>query len=154
MNELFSVHSLVRDFTYEGKQYEEVKVTWFVAERKTLLVLYESAIMDYGQLDEKDRTFPEAYINEQFSLQEAEALKKYLDRRLEATTRIDAVELPVLANTSGCRRLPRGGGNDFILLHREKGYSLPFKVEGYFSVRFAEPKVVGDDGSTVIIRRP
>jgi hypothetical protein len=35
MTELFSVHSLVRGFAYEGTRYEEVKVTWFVVERPT-----------------------------------------------------------------------------------------------------------------------
>ncbi|MCU0235803.1 MAG: hypothetical protein MUC72_01805 [Acidobacteria bacterium] len=153
MNELFSVHSLVRGFTYEGTAYEEVKVTWFVVERPAPLVPYAEAIQDYGQLNEKERAFPEEHINEQFSRQEAEALKKHLDRRPEVTTRIEAVELPVMANASGCRRLPRGNGNDFIGLFREKGYALPFKVEGYFSVRFAEPRVMGDDRATVAVRR-
>jgi hypothetical protein len=154
MNDLFSVHSLVRDFTYEGKPYEEVKVSWFVAERQTPLVPFASAIEDYGQLGEKDRAFPEEFVNEQFSKEEAEALKKHLDRRPTVSTRIEAVELPVAANASGCRHLPRGGGNDFLLLHKEKSYPLPFKVEGYFSIRFAEPKVSGDDGATVIQKRP
>jgi len=153
MTEIYSVHSLVRGFTYEGTAYEEVKVTWFVAERRAPLVPYADAIMDYGQLSGKDRAFPQEYLDEQFSGPEAEALKKHLDRRPEVTTRIEAVELPVMANASGCRRLPRGNGNDFIGLYREKGYALPFKVEGYFSVRFAEPRVMGDDRATVAVRR-
>ena len=153
MNELFSVHSLARDFVYQGKQYEEVKITWFVVERQAPLVPYADAIQDYGQLDEKDRAFSEGYINEQFSGPEAAALKKYLERRPDAATQVEEIELPVLPNASGCRRLPRGNGNDFYLLHREKSYSLPFKVEGYFSVRFAEPKVSGDDRATVIVKR-
>ena len=154
MSQLFSVHSLVRDFTYQGTQYEEIKVSWFVVERKTPLVPFENAIEDYAQLSEKVRAFPEGYINEQFSRPEAEALKNYLDRRPGVTTVIEAVELPVMANASGCRRLERGGGNDFLILHREKRYPLPFKVEGYFSVRLAEPKVLGDDRQTVVVRRP
>jgi hypothetical protein len=117
-------------------------------------VPYETAIEDYGQLDAKARAFPAAYLDEQFGPDEAAALKQYLDRRPGVSTRIEAIELPVMANASGCRRLPRGGGSDFLILHRDKGYSLPFKVEGYFSVRFAEPKVLGDDGATVINRRP
>ena len=153
MNELFSVHSLARDFVYQGKQYEEVKITWFVVERQAPPVPYADAIQDYGQLDEKDRAFPEGYINEQFSRPEAEALKKYLERRPDAATQVEEIGLPVLANASGCRRLPRGNGNDFYPLHREKSYSLPFKVEGYFSVRFAEPKVSGDERATVIVKR-
>ena len=106
MSSIFSVHSLVCDFLYDGKQYEEVKISWF-----------------------------------------------FMDRRPDMTTRIEEIELPVSPNASGCRRLPRGDGNDFYILHREKAYSLPFKVEGYFSVRFAELKVSGDDGTTVIIKR-
>ena len=153
MNQLFSVHSLVRDFIYKGTQYEEIKVAWFVVERKVPPVPYAEAIQDYAQMDDKARAFPEGYINEQFSRNEAEALKKHLDRRPGVTTAIEAVELPVMANASGCRRLERGGGNDFLILHREKSYSLPFKVEGYFSARFAESKVRSDDGATVVVRK-
>jgi hypothetical protein len=153
MTELFSVHSLARDFLYQGRQYEEVKINWFVRERETPLMPYEAAIQDHGQLDEKERVFPEEYLDEQFSREEAEALKKYLDRRPEMATRIEAIELPVAANASGCRRLPSGNGNDFFMLHGEIAYTLPFKVEGYFSVRFAELKVSGDDGVTVVIKR-
>jgi hypothetical protein len=65
-------------------------------------------------------------------------------------THIEPFELPVMANASGCRRLKRGGGGDFLPLHRDKGYDLPFKVQGYFNVRFAEPKVEGDDRATAI----
>jgi hypothetical protein len=154
VNNIFSVFSLARNFQYDGKQYEEVKITWFALERKNPLAPYETAIQDYGQLDEKERAFPEGYVNEQFSREEAEALKKYLDRRPDTTTQIEEIELPVLPNASGCRRLARGGGNDFYILHREKTYTLPFKVEGYFSVRFAELKVSGDDRATVVNKRP
>ena len=154
MNRIFAVHSLVRNFHYQGKHYEEVKINWFVLERKKPLVPYAEAIQDYAQLDEKERAFPEEYVNEQFSREEAEALKKYLDRQPATTTRIEAIELPVMANVSGCRRLAAGSGNDFLALHKGKNYSLPFKVEGYFSVRFAEPTVSGDDRATVINRRP
>ena len=153
MSSIFSVHSLVCDFLYDGKQYEEVKINWFALERKNPLAPYETAIQDYSQLEEKERVFPEGYVNEQFSREEAEDLKKYLDHRPDTTTRIEEIELPVPPNASGCQRLPRGDGNDFYILHREKAYSLPFKVEGYFSVRFAELKVSGDDGTTVIIKR-
>lgn len=153
MSNIFSVHSLVRNFLYDGKQYEEVKITWFALERKNPLAPYETIIQDYGLLNEKERVFPEAYVDEQFSREEAEALKKYLDCRPDTKTQIEEIELPVPLNTSGCRRLARGGGSDFFILHREAGYSLPFKVEGYFSVRFAELKVNGDDRATVINKR-
>ncbi|TFG80327.1 MAG: hypothetical protein E4H23_02965 [Chrysiogenales bacterium] len=153
MSSIFSVHSLARNFLYDGKQYEEVKITWFVLERSKPLAPYEAAILDYGQLNEKERAFPEEYVNEQFSRVEAEALKNYLERRADTATRIEEIELPVSPNASGCRRLPRGGGNDFFILHRETAYRLPFKVEGYFSVRFAELKVSSDDRATVINKR-
>jgi hypothetical protein len=153
MNRIFAVHSLVRNFQYQGKQYEEVKINWFVLERKKPLVPYATVIQEYAQLDEKERVFPEEYVNEQFSQEEAEALKKYLDSQPTTTTHIEAIELPVMPNASGCRRLAAGSGNDFLALHRGKSYSLPFKVEGYFSVRFAEPMISGDDRATVVNRR-
>ena len=153
MSSIFSVHSLARNFLYDGKQYEEVKITWFVLERSNPLVPFETAIMDYGQLNEKERVFPEEYVNEQFSREEADSLRRYLGPRPDTTTRIEEIELPVSANASGCRRLARGGGSDFFILHGEAGYTLPFKVEGYFSVRFAELKVSSDDRATVINKR-
>jgi len=154
VNLIFAVHSLVRNFPYQGKRFEEIKINWFVLERKNPLLTYAEAIQDYAQLNEKERIFPEEYVNEQFSREEAEALKKYLDRQPDTATRIEAIELPVLANVSGCQRLTAGGGNDFLPLHQGKSYSLPFKVSGYFSARFAEPIVCGDDRATVIRRRP
>jgi hypothetical protein len=154
MKELYSVHSLVRGFAYKGTTYEEVKVIWFVVGRRSPLVPFAAAIQDHAQLDAQSRVFPEEYVGELFSRAEAEALKSYLARRPELTTTSEPVELPVMANASGLQRLPRGGGGDFIGLFKEKGYALPFKVEGYFSVRFAEPRVQGDDGQTVIVRRP
>ena len=155
MERLFNVQSLVRNFLYQGKRYEEVKINWFVLERKQGLVPFAAAIQDYGQLDEKERAFPEEYVNEQFSREEAETLKLYLDRQPLTTTQIEAIELPVAANASGCRRLSaNAGGGAFLPLYKGKGYSLPFKVEGYFSVRFAEPAVSGDERATVINRRP
>jgi len=151
---LFTVHSLVRNFLFAGNRYEEVKINWFVVDRKQSLVPFATAIQDYGQLDEKERAFPEEYVNEQFSQAEAGALKKYLDRQPLTTTQIEAIELPVVPNASGCRRLTsNAGGGAFLPLYKGKGYSLPFKVEGYFSVRFAEPMVSGDDRATVINRR-
>ena len=154
MDPIFSVHSLARDFAYQGRRYEEVKVSWFVVGRAAPLVPYAEAIEDFAGLDANARAFPIAFLDEQFSRAEAEALKRYLDRRPGITTRVEAVELPVPANASGCQGLPRGGDADFLRLHLEKDYALPFKVEGYFSVRFAEPKVLGDDRATVINRRP
>ena len=154
MNRIFAVHSLVRNFQYQGKRYEAVKINWFVLERTKPLVQYAEAIQDYSQLDAKERAFPEEYVNEQFSLEEAEALKKYLDRQPTTTTRIEAIELPVMANVSGYKHLAAGNGNDFLALHKGKNYPLSFKVEGYFSVRFAEPMISGDDRATVINRRP
>jgi len=154
MNCIFAVHSLVRNFRYQGKQYEEVKINWFVLERKKPLLPYAEAIQDYGQLNEKERIFPEEYVNEQFSREEAEALKKYLERQAQTTTQINAIELPVMPNASGCRRLAVGGDSDFLALYKGKSYSLPFKVTGYFNVRFAEPKITGDDRETVINRWP
>ncbi len=154
MSELYSVHSLIRGFAYHGQTYEEVSVAWFAVERQAPPAPYGQAIQDYGRLAKGEKAFPEEYVDELFSRAEAEALKRHLDRRREVTTFIEAVELPVLANASGCRRLPRGKGSDFIGLFKEPGYPLPFKVEGYFSVRLAEARVQGDDGQTVIARRP
>jgi hypothetical protein len=153
VNRIFAVYSLVRNFQYQGTHYEEIKINWFFLERKKPLVPYAEAIQDYGQLDENERTFPEDYLNEQFSREEAEALKKYLGRQPMTTTRIEAIELPVMPNVSGCQRLAVGSDGDFLPLHKGKNYSLPFKVAGYFNVRFAEPMLKGDDRATVVNRR-
>jgi hypothetical protein len=153
VDRIFAVNSLVWNFHYQGKYYEEVKINWFVLERKMPLVPYAEAIQDYAQLDEKERVFPEEYVNEQFSQEEAVSLKRFLDRQPATTTQIEAIEIPVMANVSGCQRLAAGSGNDFLALHKAKNYALTFKVEGYFSVRFAEPMVSGDDRATVVNRR-
>jgi hypothetical protein len=33
MDRIFTVHSLVRNFQYQGKHYKEGKINWFVLER-------------------------------------------------------------------------------------------------------------------------
>src|SRR4030042_7205607 len=114
MSSIFSVHSLARNFLNDGKQYEEVKITWFVLERSNPLAPFETAILDYGQLNEKERVFPEEHVNEQFSREEADSLKRYLEPRPDPTTRIEEIELPVSPNASGCRRLASGGGRGFF----------------------------------------
>ncbi len=90
MSLIFSIHSLVRDFRFQGKQYEEVKINWFVADRKAPLADYAALIQDYSQLGEEERVFPEEYVNEQFSLQEAESLRAYLDRQQTTAPRPSA----------------------------------------------------------------
>ena len=49
------------------------------------------------------------------------------------------MKLPV-PNTSmwGVRGWPVGGGDGFHQLSEENGYSLPFKVEGYYDLRDCE----------------
>ena len=58
MTELFSVHSLVRGFAYEGTRYEEVKVTWFVVERPAPLVPYRGSDPGLRPARRKGTGFP------------------------------------------------------------------------------------------------
>ena len=132
--ELYHVTTIAKK--YSG--CKNVEFIWFRCERRAPRP-YADLIANYDPSDHYV-CYPEGYIDELFELDEAQALKDYIDQNHgeETTTTIKKAELPIANTSMGAGAMPVGGGNDFKMLDRAPNYSLPFKVWGYFDLRGCE----------------
>jgi hypothetical protein len=121
------------DVTSTAKEYHEYKNVPFVwfreGKRPGPPRPYGELIKDYDVNDEY-RFYAEHYIDELFTEDEARQLKDFLDSEYgeDATTTITEVQLPFDKNLAGVGSLAVGGGDDFYMLSKAPGYSLPFSV--------------------------
>ena len=136
--ELFRVTSAINRLSHGGQRYDGVQVNWFVANRRMPVVQYKVAIKDYGSLSEKDALRPRELVKELFTSGEAQALKQYLETRKQRVE-IIPFALPVEAVNLGFKSHPVGSSSGFYQLCDEKGYSLSFKVWGFYSVEGLKP---------------
>lgn len=113
---------------------KDVTFGWFYEGSRTTRRPYERLIEHYDPSEEN--TYAEGCIDEFFTAVEAAALKSYLDREHgnQSVTTIKPVKLPIPNNAMGLGARAVGGGEDFYTLSEEQGYSLPFKVWGYFNL--------------------
>ena len=144
---LYEVISTV-PYQYRGRIYRDVKFFWFIERRSDGKppVPYEEAIADYQQVSAARKNSqegtPEEAVEELFTETEAQALKDYLLAvHHDDTATLEEVNLPLDdLHTWPLRgiHIVAPGLRDFHLLSREPGYSLPFKVWGYFDVEDCE----------------
>lgn len=121
-------------------EYEkDVHLSIFVTERPDGPPMpYEKAIKDYDPKDEF-HYYPESCIDEKFTLEEAQSLKKWLvDTFNSASCEIKEVDLPICMNTAGLGAIAVGGLTDFYMIEKLPGYDLPFRVWGYYNRRESE----------------
>ena len=149
--QLVQVYSVVNDFKYKGIRYDNVKVNWFMTDRKVAPVPFAKAIADYTELSPSSRVGPENYIMQRFTPAEAKLLKQYLLSSQNVQGFIEGCPLPVSSNNRGYRDIPPPPGIGFILLYQKSSYQLPFKVEGIFDTRLADERVVGDDDRVTVV---
>lgn len=130
-NKLYRVISIIDGFPYGGRYFDGVQIAWFYSEKR------EFPIVEYKQIISEESNNTKSYIDELFSIHEANRLKKYLDKHFkDITTEIIEVELPMVESEyKPLKSIPVGGGIDFYLLWKEEGYPLSFKVEGFFDIR-------------------
>ena len=101
--ELYHVTTIAKK--YSG--CKNVEFIWFRCERRAprpyadLIVNYDAAAYVY---------YPEGYIDELFELDEAQALKDYIDQNHgeETTTTIKKAELPIANTSMGAGAMPVG----------------------------------------------
>jgi len=152
LQELYQCYSIVNNFRYKGIYYDNLKINWFVTERKKPQVPFDQAIIKYSQLSTAARAHSEKYILERFTQMEVELLKGYLNSIQKISAVSEEIELPVSENERGYHAIPASPGTDFIILYKKQSYNLPFKVEGIFNIKTADEKIIGDDKETVISR--
>jgi len=135
---LYGVYSEVNDFDSWGARWKSVTINWFVVDRKIPPVPYETSIKSYrpNSKDPGKYRYPEGFIDECFTYQETNALTEYL-KRYPGECKISEVELPIEPNLAGNGALAIGGLEGFYMLSKDENYNLPFKVWGYYDLRFA-----------------
>jgi hypothetical protein len=126
MIELFYVATVVKQYC----DCKDVRFHWFRNEPAGRS--YPALIQNYQPGD----LYPESYVDELFTWDEANALKEYLDRDYgdAGITTIRQAVLPVSRNTMGLGARAVGGGDDFYVLDKTENYPLPFSVWGYFNL--------------------
>lgn len=134
MIRLYGVKTVVE--IYHG--HRDVAFHWFACCRRRPLP-YAELIAGYEEAD--GLGYAELLLDELFDRTEAEALVAYLDRehRGAGKTTIEAVKLPIARNIMGYGAMAVGGSDDFFALDKQPGYSLPFRVWGYYDLRGCEP---------------
>jgi len=138
---------------------DNVRVTWYYADKKWVDVKYEEIIAYYAKLDSVSRKIAKDFVNEMFTEDEIEFLKHFIKKELGAD--LVVVEQPLPINMAHfdeydkgfrlCGFGERAPDSNIIHLYRQKNYDLPFKVKGLsyqdvssLSVDFiAEPKPDG-----------
>jgi hypothetical protein len=131
---LFAVRTVLKSF----KGHENVPISWFMDERPSPIYPYEHMILDYRSLCGDSKSLSEECADEFFSESEGELLVPYLKdtygSEFDRTT-AEPVRLPLRSNGLPFSAIPLGGGVDLVLIWRKDGYSLPFKVGGFFDLR-------------------
>ena len=123
---------------YNGRK--NVAFEWFRCERRAPRS-YADLIENYDPYDHYVY-YPRGCIDGIFELDEAQALKDYIDQNYgedQGITTIEKAGLPIANDAMGVGAMPVGGGNDFYLLDKAPNYSLPFRVWGYFDLRDEPP---------------
>lgn len=131
-NDLYRITTTTKEFS----GCRDVTFYWFRDEKTPRP--YAELIKDYDPRDEYV-VYAEDNVEEKFTEAEANLLKEYLDRKHPSdVTTIEKVSLPLPNNILPLGAKPVGGGDDFYTLHKEPGYSLPFKALGYFNLEGCE----------------
>jgi hypothetical protein len=117
---------------------KDVTLHWFRRERTPRP--YAELIEGYDASD-AFLSCAEGAIDELFTQSEAHALEQYLSRHqcVVGQTVIEECTLPVPHNMLALGAMPYDRGDCFYTLDEDEAYSLPFKVEGYFTLVGCEP---------------
>jgi hypothetical protein len=137
MLELYDVRTVVTKYS----DWKNVEFYWFLP-KKTRRRPYADLIENYNPSSDCPGDYAEDCIDAMFALDQANALKEYLDRNYGSlgTTTIKKCELPI-PNNSVLPFLAMGIGRyeGFWELDKDPDYSLPFIAHGHFDLRDCEP---------------
>jgi len=121
----------VDTFAPEFLGNRNVNIRWLYEDRRTAPpVPYQEAIKGYAGPDQ----YPESAVDELFTEEEAEALRRYLDNFPGQTT-ISGAALPFPRDSMGLSMIPLGGPQRDYDLSGQDAYPLSFKVRGYYDLR-------------------
>ena len=147
---LFKILSIVNNFKFKDKSYDNVKINWFVIDRKSPVIPYEKVIMLYTRMSGNEKTNITQYIDEKFTLREGRLLEKYIETTPEIKTIFEDIRIPIVENVRSFNNIIGVMNTSRIALYKKRDYNLPFKVEGIFNITDAEESVSWDSKDTVI----
>ena len=120
----------------DKRNYNDVEVSWNIIRdsERTLEVNYKNLIKDYKPRN-TNSIYPESYIQELFTFDEAIVLVKFLVKVYGVKSTIYEINLPIENNRMGDCSMSVGGDSGCIQLSKEPKYNLAFKVEGFFHLQ-------------------
>jgi hypothetical protein len=113
--------------------YNEVRFNWYCLERARHHLDYSTAIADHAILEDRERRHLERTVERYFSEIEVDMLRDYLATQFNLGLEVEVVPLPIRERSF----LFEEGSSviyDFLELSERKGYNLPFKVWGYYTL--------------------
>lgn len=137
---IYNANSIVKEF-YNGRcLYRNITIHWIYADvRDKPLVNYQDNINNYDYLNHWGLISAIQLIDEAFSEWEVESVKAYLENVYEGRmkTTIKKCKLPTSV-IMPIGFMPEELEYSRIDLHKEKGYYLPFRVQGVFDGAIAK----------------
>lgn len=136
---LFSVYSLLDNF----RGHDCVRLNWIYLDRKFPIGRYEKLIDGYKQIDERMRSYFEEYVNELFTEEEVENLRRYVTGTIGVEVHAVEQELPVscIFVPMPYRNLKPGGPRGFFNPVPGEKSEIPFKTCGYYDLSKCPPSV-------------
>jgi hypothetical protein len=118
---------------YDG--YKNVPFTFFCHKHAQPLN-FKELITDYnGPGYGETYDYRLTVVEECFLESEIPAVREFLAAD-SVDFRVEELPLPYAEkNTMGVSAIPVGGHNDFLMLNKREGYSLPFEIWAYYDVR-------------------
>jgi hypothetical protein len=133
-------------------------VHWFVHDRQEPVTAYAQLIENYKQLSEPNQRRAERMVDELFTQSEFDALRAYLYEKYRMDLRTTLLVAPIngikqdnLENRSLVRpfaECAEGEQGSFCRLCEMEGYSLPFRVWGYYTSPVYTRPVAASLGAT------
>jgi hypothetical protein len=147
---LFQIMSIVNNFKFKGQRYDNVKINWYVVNRKTPVIVYDKVAVHYSRMSGNERLGIAQYIDEKFTLREGRLLEKYIENTSDIKTVFEEIRIPIVENVRSFSNMIGVMNTSKISLYKKNNYNLPFKVEGIFNIKDAEESVSWDSQDTVI----
>jgi hypothetical protein len=125
---LYHCTSIENNWPHRDARYADIYIAWFVCRRP------EGYAERYAGFYDPSDAYSIGLIEEAFTADEALQFAAYLKKYHESDVKIEPAQLPVPKNTFGVGAIPVGGTTGIHMLSSEEGYSLPFKVWGFYNV--------------------
>ena len=144
-SQLYRAYS-IGELTRDDAVYFDVRFDWYCLERKSPPLPYEEAISGYGELNEPLRTGLERDVARCFTEDEVNALEALLSDKYGMGLTREEVRAPLEERVLFFEK-SSDLIYDFLELSDKEGYSLPFKVWGYYTLRTAFNSKTRDNGA-------